>query len=396
MAKLRVIGILLLIICSTIACNSHGGDAQGLDMMSNFPPEELYAKPQDFHAKLAELPTSTLVRLFSRTDMELEESLLGGRDFRIIGAAMGALEKRYGDDVMDSLTPEDRQFLRESLRRHVSQDRYLGSSPLWLFAARYDGEYVARLLDENPKWLKYDLNRSIRCLVLAVNSDRAWSLLKREATWMPEYRLCALMGAIGDTKLTVASDFVFKKTRDWRWLVRLSALYALDRLDDPRADDALEASLGDIQRSDPGFWTLLVPVYRIGRRRLSWFIRQEVITAIAARRIPGAAGTLEKILNNRSEGLSNARSSAGRALLRLDPQQGCAVIRKLLADRNVVEQEVGINMAYWIWVVEGVPEEQARLIEAELRRLKDESPDEGVRKLALQVLRSKETRRRKP
>jgi len=349
--------------------------------MSTWPPKDLYPERGAFYSKMAELPTSTLVKLFSRTDMELEESLLGGRDTHIVGVVMSELEKRYGNAVMDSLTPEDRQLLLESMRRHVSDERYLGAEPLWLFAARYDGEYVVRLLEENPKWLKYSLDRSIRCLVLAGDSERAWNLLKRQVPGMHEFQLCGLIGHLGDNKMAIASDFIFKKTRDRRWLVRLSALYALDRLDDPRTDAALESSLGDIKRSETGGL-----FDRVSRKMLSEAFRQELATAIEARRIPGAAGTLEKMVNNRSEGKSTARISAGWALLRLDPQQGCAAISKLLSASNVVEQEVGIEMAKGIWIDEGVPEEHARVVIRELERLKDESPHENVREHSQQVL----------
>jgi len=313
--------------------------------------------------------------------MELEESLLGGRDTRIVDVVMSELEKRYGNAVMDSLTPEDRQLLLESMRRHVSDERYLGDEPLWLSAARYDGEYVVRLLEENPKWLKFNLDRSIRCLVLAGDSERAWNLLQQQVPGMHELQLCGLIGHLGDNKMAIASDFIFEKSRDWRWLVRLSALYALDRLDDPRNDGALESSLGDIERSETGGL-----FDRTSRKMLSEAFRQELVTAIEARRIPGAAATLKKIAGNSSEGKSTPRISAGWALLRLDPQQACAVIGKLLGDPNVVEQEVGIEMAKGIWIDEGVPEEHARVVIRELERLKDESPHENVREHAQQVL----------
>jgi len=292
--------------------------------------------------------------------------------------AMDELGRRLEESGPSALSaPQGARFTR-ALRARLQADMHMANHPLWHFAAKHDGDHVADLFRRSPGLLKRGSGLGFECLLEGGRHKLAWEFLEPWLHSLHEGTRCAGLCVIGEHKLAAGADAAYARTKDISWPVRLAALFALDKLDDPRAAKALQRHLPDIRRHGVG-WRIIWLPYAMATRLQQEFLRMELAKAISRRRIPGAADVLEAVYLNRWEGLSAARMEAGYSLVKLDRAQGVAATARLLKRAGMPDQYIASKVADYHDLLE---------VEGVLRRVAETSRHKMSKDAAAQALDS--------
>jgi hypothetical protein len=184
--------------------------------------------------------------------------------------------------------------------------------------------------------------------------------------------LVTMIMRIGETGATELADDVYAHTRAGRWMIRVAAMIALDKLQDSRRTEALARNAADVSRGPRGLDWLDV-TSSLERR----YFQMELIRAVKRNEVHVAEESLASLANDGWSGDSMARVFAGDALGVLNRPQALVLTRRLLKSWSATEQKVGVMIA-----------EYARLTELrdEVERIEKSGGSGEVRRMAARLL----------
>ena len=111
----------------------------GYDIMEPWPPKGLDLSTRDM---------DTLITLCGRSNMPLEEQVLGGRDFRVSELAYPEIAKRLGKQGLEHLPQRQRKKLLGVLRNNLKDP--LARPAHWKFAIHYAPDQTLDRLKVQP------------------------------------------------------------------------------------------------------------------------------------------------------------------------------------------------------------------------------------------------------
>ena len=336
-----------------------------------------------------QLGADQLIDLLSGSPIECRKALVDGPVVRAYAAR--ELSNRLETEGNGVLTESQRERLTRSLRSALPDCRTHSStdSPVLELAARHDPDFAARFFLEHKDMMASYADIAFRAIRSAGLLEEARRVLERRMRSCDEFEACMALDLVARGGIEQAADAVYARTNAMRWLVRLEALWTLDRLDDPRINQALRAHFHDIERTSIGLRVLAGPKVVLMARMFQSGRRGELVKALVRRKVEGADDFLEKLALDRWQGHTTVRWLAGIGLARLDRQRGLSVLRRLLQSRDESDQETGVEIADSHDL-----KPLALEVKQELQELAQESPFEWVRRGAAQALRGLDSRKK--
>lgn len=350
----------------------------GLDAGGERPAAEPSRRPARIGLEaLNRMPLSTdqLIDLLSGCQVECEGVLLGRPDVR--GHAARVLERRMEAEGPGVLSESRRERLTRCLRSALPDCRDDIDSAILDLAAKHDPDFTAKFFLEHWDMLKSYPDPAFRAIRTAGLLEDARRVLERRMQSWDESEVCLAIYLAAKNKVEGAADAIYARTSAMRWLIRLEALQALDRLDDPRTNQALRAHFRDIERTSIGLRVLAGPRATLIALMGQSGLRDELVKALVRRKVEGADGFLEKLALDPRQGQTPVRWLAGVGLAMLDRPRGTLVLRRLLQSRDEDAQRTGIEIARSGLALDA---------KQELQKLAQESPFETVKEDAAQVL----------
>lgn len=348
----------------------------GNDIMESWPPKGLDLSTRDM---------DTLITLCGRSNIPLEQQVLGGRDFRVSEVAYPEIAKRLGQQGLERLTQRQRKKLLSVLRSKLRDP--LARPAHWKFAIQYAPDQTLDQFKVQPvhvtsEWVWESL--------LKAHRRRTVDVIRRHLGSWDDWEIMAAHTLIASNKIRELLDDVYPQVDDWRWAVRLSAMQTLAMLKDPRTAEALARHVSDIERGSCWLGLFLahgVNYVWVGMGEGS--LRDYVAEAMCLYRTPGAAAAFERIALHSwiggpwDYGL-NVRIYACVLLLKLDRERGNRVTRALLNSRSAGERRIGVETLKY-----GEQEKVVRLEEFrdDLVRLKVDHPKTEAAETAARLLK---------